>query len=83
VARDRRDLTNLGVCKGESQNSGYSKSRGHEVRRRRIESLDPDRRRTVGSTRGIVYRDLVRKDPRNLGAGITRLRESDIPTAGG
>jgi hypothetical protein len=26
--------------------------------------LDPDRRRTVGSTGGIVYRDLVRKDPR-------------------
>jgi hypothetical protein len=53
----------LGSSQVESPNIGYSKSRGREVAREG-QPLDPDHRRTVGSARGIVYRDLARKGPR-------------------
>jgi hypothetical protein len=53
----------LGSSQVESPNIGYSKSRGREVAREG-QPLDPEHRRTVGSERGIVSRDLARKGPR-------------------
>jgi hypothetical protein len=51
----------------ENPNIGYSKSRGREVAREG-QPLDSEHKRTVGSARGIVSRDLARK-VREFGCG--------------
>jgi hypothetical protein len=66
----------LGSSQVENPNIGYSKSRGREVAREG-QPLDSEHRRTVGSARGIVSRDLVRKGPRIWPRG-SRGREKAI-----
>jgi hypothetical protein len=78
----------LGSSQVESPTFGYSKSRGREVAREG-EPLDPEHRRTVGSERGIVSRDLARKGSRIWPRGsrgceiaISRQLESSVGHSG-